>query len=165
MTRTPFSRLAVRPPLAPMEAKLVDALPDGEGWQFEPKWDGFRCLVFRDGGEVALQSKSGKPLGRYFPEVEANILALEAERFVLDGELIIPVGDVLSFEALQMRLHPAASRVRRLAAETPAKLMLFDCLETEAGSLAGRPLAERRAALEALHAREKAAAIELSPCT
>src|SRR3569623_2715691 len=145
--------------IEPMEARLVDALPDGEGWQFEPKWDGFRCLVFRDGDAVALQSKSGKPLGRYFPEVEANILALKADRFVLDGELIIPVGEILSFEALQLRLHPAASRVRRLAAETPARLMLFDCVENEEGSVAEQPLSQRRVALDALHGREQPAGI------
>src|SRR5205814_9774558 len=106
MTKGPFSRLAVKPPLAPMEAKLVDDLPGGAGWQYEPKWDGFRCLVFRDGTEVALQSKAGRPLERYFPEVAARIASLKVDRFVLDGELIIPVGGILSFEALQLRLHP-----------------------------------------------------------
>ena len=160
-----FARLAVKPGLKPMEAKLVDALPTDEGWQFEPKWDGFRCLIFRDGASVALQSKSGKPLGRYFPEVEAAVLALAADRFVLDGELIIPVGGILSFEALQMRLHPAESRVRRLAAETPARLMLFDCLETASGGKIGEPLAQRRTALEALHAKERPPRIDLSPFT
>lgn len=160
-----FSRIAVKPGLPPMEAKLVESLPDGEGWQFEPKWDGFRCLIYRDGEAVHLQSKSGKPLGRYFPEVEAAVLDLKADAFVLDGELIIPIGGVLSFDALQMRLHPAASRIRRLAAETPAKLMLFDCLDAGEGSLVDHPLAERRAALEALHARERAPSIELSPFT
>ena len=93
----------------PMEAKLAEAIPDGEGWQFEPKWDGFRCLAFRDGGAVELMSKSGKPLGRYFPEIVAALLALEATRFVLDGELVLPVGRILSFADLQLRLHPAAS--------------------------------------------------------
>ena len=151
-----FSRLAVKPGLAPMEAKLVDAIPKGAGWYFEPKWDGFRCLVFRDGDDVDLQSKAGKPLGRYFPEVVAMVRGLKADPFVLDGELVIPVGDVLSFEALQMRLHPAESRVRKLAAETPAQLMLFDCLASEAGeSLLDRPLSQRRAALERLHAGEQ----------
>src|SRR5687768_8731938 len=151
-----FDRLTVQPGLAPMEAKSVDDLPDGEGWRYEPKWDGFRCLVFRDGGEVELRSKSGKPLGRYFPEIVGIVAAMKADRFVLDGELIIPVGGILSFDALQLRLHPAESRIRRLAAETPAQLMLFDCLETEReGSLIERPLAERRDALEALHRREK----------
>src|SRR3712207_2511770 len=114
-----YDRLEVKPGLPPMEAKLVDALPEGEGWQFEPKWDGFRCLVFRDGPDVHLQSKSGKPLGRYFPEIEEAVCAMEADRFVLDGELVIPVGKALSFEALQLRLHPAESRVKKLAQETP----------------------------------------------
>src|SRR5688500_1701344 len=146
-----------------MEARLVDSLPEGEGWQFEPKWGGFRCLVFRDGDEGELQSKAERPLGRYFPEVVAAVRALPGERLVLDGELVIPVGGILSFDALQLRLHPAESRIRRLAAETPAQLMLFDCLETAGkGSLLDRPLAERRAALEALHRRETAPALKLS---
>jgi ATP-dependent DNA ligase len=160
-----FSRLGVTPPLPPMEAKLVESLPEGEDWQFEPKWDGFRCLVFRDGDEVALQSKAGRPLGRYFPEVEALISALPIDRFALDGELIIPVGGILSFEALQLRLHPAASRVGKLAAATPAQLMLFDCLAADGEALTGRPLARRRAALEALHGQAGSDRLLLSPCT
>jgi ATP-dependent DNA ligase len=160
-----FDRLSVKPGLAPMEAKPADELPDGEGWRYEPKWDGFRCLVFRDGDAIELRSKSGKPLGRYFPEAVEMVRAMKADRIVLDGELIIPIGGILSFDALQLRLHPAASRVRRLAAETPAQLMLFDCLETETGSLIERPLAERRDALEALHRRESAPALKLSAYT
>jgi ATP-dependent DNA ligase len=148
-----------------MEAKLVESLPDGEGWQFEPKWDGFRCLVFRDGKDVELQSKAGRPLGRYFPEVAARVSALPVDRFALDGELIIPVGGVLSFEALQLRLHPAESRVRKLAAATPAQLMLFDCLEIEGRALIDAPLAERRAALETFHERAGGTDLLLSPCT
>jgi ATP-dependent DNA ligase len=159
-----FAHLEVKPGLPPMEAKAVDALPDGEGWQYEPKWDGFRCLVFRDGGEVELQSKGLKPLGRYFPEIAEAVRAMEAERFVLDGELIIPVGGILSFEALQLRLHPAESRVRKLAAETPAQLMLFDCLELNR-SLVGAPLSERRAALERFHRQVERNDILLSPAT
>ena len=161
-----FDRLEVKPGIAPMEAKLVDSLPDGEGWRFEPKWDGFRCLVFRDGDSVALQSKSGKPLARYFPEVVAAVRAMKADPFVVDGELIIPVGEILSFDALQMRLHPAESRIRKLAAATPAQLMLFDCLASKAGeSLVDRPLAERRARLEALHAKANAPSLHLSAFT
>lgn len=160
-----FDRLAVKPGLPPMEAKLVNDLPGGEGWQFEPKWDGFRCLVFRDGDNVELQSKALKPLGRYFPEMVAAVLALKAERFVLDGELIIPIGGALSFEALQMRLHPAESRVRKLAAETPARMMLFDCLSETGESLLDHPLAERRTALERFTAKENAPSLELSPYT
>src|SRR3954451_19800109 len=107
---------------APMEALLAAELPDGEGWQFEPKWDGFRCLAKRDGAEVTLTSKSGKPLARYFPEVVDMLSSLKDQHFLLDGELIIPAGDALSFDALQLRLHPAESRVRTLARETPAEL-------------------------------------------
>ena len=149
----------------PMEARLAEALPDGEGWQFEPKWDGFRCLAHRDGDAVTLTSKSGKPLGRYFPEVAAMLSGLRETRFLIDGELIIPVGEALSFAALQMRLHPAASRVERLSRETPAELMLFDCLALGGRTLADRPLAERRAALEAFHATSATPALKLSPCT
>jgi ATP-dependent DNA ligase len=152
------------PGMPPMEAKLVRDLPDGEGWQFEPKWDGFRCLAFRDGATVDLRSKSGKPLGRYFPEMVAALAALPVPRFVVDGELLIPTPDGLSFAALQMRLHPAESRVRRLAAETPAQLMLFDCLWYEA-ALAERPLAERRAALERFVAAAPSPSLRLSPRT
>jgi ATP-dependent DNA ligase len=151
--------------IAPMEAKLVDALPHEPGWQFEPKWDGFRCIAVKDGGAVSLISKSGKPLGRYFPEVEAMVAGLGVERVVLDGELIIPIGDALSFEALQLRLHPAASRVRRLAAETPAQLMVFDLLSEGERMHAPDPLADRRKALERFHARHGGAALLLSPAT
>ena len=160
-----FDRLAIRPPLPPMEAKLVEALPSGEGWQFEPKWDGFRCLVFRDGDEVELQSKAERPLGRYFPEIVDLARALPNERFVLDGELVIPVEKILSFEALQLRLHPAESRVRKLAAATPAQLMLFDILELGGKALADAPLAERREALETFHKRARRKDLLLSPCT
>ncbi|TGX54876.1 ATP-dependent DNA ligase [Sphingomonas gei] len=151
--------------IEPMEAQPVAALPDGPGWQFEPKWDGFRCLVFKQGEQVELQSKSGKPLARYFPEVAAAIAALPVERIILDGELLIPMGPTLSFDALQMRLHPAESRIRKLSVETPARLMLFDCLWSPDGSLADRPLAERRKALEAFYAQHRSATLRLSPLT
>jgi ATP-dependent DNA ligase len=160
-----FDRLEVKPGLPPMEAKLVDALPEGEGWQYEPKWDGFRCLVFRDGPEVALMSKSGKPLGRYFPEVVDSVLAMEADRFVIDGELIIPVDGMLSFDALQLRLHPAESRVNRLALETPAQLMLFDLLFSKETSYLDAPLELRRRSLEIIYAAEQHDDLLLSPCT
>jgi ATP-dependent DNA ligase len=152
---------------APMEAKLVDALPDDPGWQFEPKWDGFRCLAFRAGDEVDLRAKSGKPLARYFPEVVDFLRALTPERFVIDGELAIPVGDTLSFDALQMRLHPAESRIRKLSGETPAILILFDMLMTPDGrTLVEAPLEERRAALEAFFAGAGATeSLRLSPYT
>src|SRR5690606_742337 len=114
-----LSDLPVPLDLQPMEAKLVDEVPRGSGWRFEPKWDGFRCLAFKAGGEVALRAKSGKPLDRFFPDVAAALKALPPERFVVDGELTITVAGAPSFEALQMRLHPAESRVRKLAAEQP----------------------------------------------
>ena len=148
-----------------MEALLAAELPDGEGWQFEPKWDGFRCLAHRDGAEITLTSKSGKPLGRYFPEVIDILAKVKAPRFLLDGELIISLGDALSFEALQLRLHPAESRVRRLANETPAELMLFDLLELDGKSLGGEPLRKRRAVLERFHARNAVGGLQLSPVT
>src|SRR5215208_5531097 len=142
--------LAVPVGTPPMEARLVDELPDEPGWQFEPKWDGFRCVAFRTGGEVDLRAKSGKPLARYFPEVVELLRRLPQEQFAIDGELAIPTGDTLSFDALQMRLHPAESRIRKLSVETPAIFILFDMLMTPNGdSLLEVPLDERRSALEA----------------
>ncbi|WP_156680434.1 ATP-dependent DNA ligase [Sphingomonas profundi] len=152
------------PILTPMEAKLVADLPEEPGWQFEPKWDGFRAQVFRDGDDVEILSKSGKSLARYFPEIVALIAGINQARFVLDGELILPVGEILSFDALQARLHPAESRISKLSRETPAQLMLFDCLGDGDADLIGRPLLERRAALEAFHARHGGPALLLSPC-
>ena len=140
-----------------MEALLAAQLPDGKGWQFEPKWDGFRCLAKREGDDVQLISKSGKPLGRYFPEMLEVLGGLKQNRFLLDGELIISVSDVLSFDALQLRLHPAESRVRKLAKESPAELMLFDLLSLGGKDLSDEPLSERRAALEKFHAYSVAA--------
>ena len=142
---TILEKLAVKPGVAPMEARLVDALPEGANWRYEPKWDGFRCLAFKADDTVELRSKAGKPLGRYFPEVVAFLQALPAGRIVLDGELIVPVDGMLSFDALQMRLHPAESRIRRLSGETPAQLMLFDRLIDDRGhSLLAAPLKNRR---------------------
>ena len=157
---------AITPDTPPMEARLVEDLPEGAGWQFEPKWDGFRCLAHRTRARVELRAKSGKPLGRYFPEIVAHLEGLGASRFVLDGELAIPQGSDLSFDALQMRLHPAESRIRRLAAETPAILVLFDVLATpERESLVEAPLAERRAALEAFFVVHGGGPLRLSPYT
>jgi ATP-dependent DNA ligase len=152
-------------PPAPMEALLAAELPDGDGWQYEPKWDGFRCLAQRDGDNIDLISKSGKPLGRYFPEIERLLLDLSEPRFLLDGELILPIGDALSFDALQLRLHPAASRVERLSKETPAQYMLFDLLEIGGASIAGKPLSGRRAQLERFHAKQGSDSLLLSPAT
>ena len=159
-----LARLRVPLTTAPMEARLVAEIPRGPGWQYEPKWDGFRCLAFRDGDEVALMSKSGKPLARYFPEVAALLRDCGEDRFVVDGELILPLGDSLSFAALQARLHPAASRIARLSRETPAKLMLFDCLQSGTKPLLDRSLDQRRAELEEFMAAVPPG-VRLSPLT
>jgi len=159
--------LAVPLGIEPMEAKLVTELPHDGGWQFEPKWDGFRCLAYRAGNEVDLRAKSGKTLARYFPEIVAMLLRLKQKEFVLDGELTIPVGDTLSFDALQMRIHPAESRIKKLAIETPGILILFDMLlDAKGKSLIEEPLSKRRAALESFYekARERTA-LKLSPFT
>ena len=149
-----LSALAVPVDTAPMEARLVERLPDEPGWQFEPKWDGFRCLAFRSGDAVELRAKSGKSLSRYFPEVLVALRALPPQHFVIDGELVVIVDGRPSFDALQMRLHPADSRIQKLSKETPATYILFDCLQTARGqSLLASPLRERRAALEGFHAR------------
>src|SRR5687768_10792889 len=146
--------LPVRPPFAPMEAKLVAKPPAGAQWRYEPKWDGFRVLAFRDGEGVVLQSKRGLPLGRYFPELEAAVRALDADRFVIDGEIVIPTAKGLSFDDLLLRIHPAESRVRKLAQEIPAAVIVFDALVLDGKSLIAAPLDERRAALEAFAARQ-----------
>jgi ATP-dependent DNA ligase len=151
--------------IAPMEARLIDALPTGPGWAYEPKWDGFRCIAYRDGEAVTLISKSGKPLGRYFPEIVAMLAGLAEARFVLDGELTIATGDSLSFAALQMRLHPAESRIRKLAAATPAQFILFDCLALGKTDLASTEFAARRATLERFHTKAGTDRLLLSPIT
>jgi ATP-dependent DNA ligase len=159
--------LAVPVGIEPMEAKLVTELPEEPGWQFEPKWDGFRCLAFRAGDQVDLRAKSGKPLARYFPEVVAFLKALKPKEFVVDGELAIPLDGSLSFDALQMRIHPAESRIKKLAAETPAILILFDMLlDTKGKSLIEAPLTKRRVALERFFkAAGKTEGLKLSPYT
>jgi ATP-dependent DNA ligase len=154
----------------PMEARPVAVLPTGPRWRYEPKWDGFRCLAFRDGESVELRSKSGQPLGRYFPDVAASLAALPMRRFVLDGEIVIAVERRLSFEDLQLRLHPAATRVRKLAAAHPAMFVAFDLLLTTQGHtvklLLDTPFAERRRALESFIAEQPGhPAIRLSPST
>lgn len=148
-----------------MEAQTASELPIGAQWQYEPKWDGFRCLIFKDEGEVYLQSKS-RPLARYFPEVTARIEALSAETFVLDGELVIPTDGALSFDNLLMRLHPAESRVKKLSAEIPATFIAFDMLESENGvSLLDDPLVVRRELLETFAAKHFDDNMLLSPAT
>src|SRR6476619_6309696 len=142
--------LAVNPPVLPMLAKKVSALPPGEGWIFEPKWDGFRALIFRDGDEVFIQSRDEKPLNRYFPELIDPIKAQLPKRCVLDGEIVIARDGCLDFEALQLRLHPAASRVKLLAGEIPASVVFFDLLCEDNRSLCETQFRERRARLEAV---------------
>src|SRR5437773_9546945 len=161
-------KLPLKQPYPPMEAKSVEQLPVGGGWQYEPKWDGFRCIAFRDGAKVDLQSKSGQPLARYFPEVVDALLKLKAKQFVLDGEIVVPVKGKFSFDDLLMRIHPAASRVRKLAEETPAKLIVFDLLVDDRGkALVDQTLEKRRKKLDAFAKKHfpKNKSIELSPCT
>lgn len=160
--------LQLKPPLPPMEARSDDEIPIGDQWQYEPKWDGFRCLAFRDGEKVYLQSKAGQPLARYFPDIVAALQRLEAKRFVLDGELAIPVRGRLSFDELQLRLHPAVSRVQKLAAAHPGLFIAFDLLaESDGKSLLRLPLRQRRKRLEVFGRENLKAksAIRLSPAT
>ena len=160
--------LPFKMPFAPMEALSVEDIPTGPEWQYEPKWDGFRCLAFRDGARVELQSKSGQPLTRYFPELVAALAALKAPAFVLDGEIVVPDGAAFSFDALLQRIHPAQSRVTRLAAETPALFIVFDLLVDAVGkSLVRDNLDTRRKALENFTKRAlgHSKIIRLSPAT
>jgi ATP-dependent DNA ligase len=160
--------LSLRHPFPPMEAMSVDEVPEGKNWQYEPKWDGFRCLIFRDEKKVELQSKSGQSLTRYFPELVEAVRSLKGRQFVLDGEIVVPHGRAFSFDDLLQRIHPAASRVKRLAAETPALLIVFDLLvDVDGKPLTGTPLIKRRALLERfarkyLHGNKS---IRLSPMT
>jgi ATP-dependent DNA ligase len=159
--------LPVATDLAAMEAQSVATIPEGSGWQYEPKWDGFRCLAFRDRDEVDLRSKAGQPLARYFPELVAALRETRDTRFAVDGEIVIPSGDGLSFDALLQRVHPAESRVRKLAVETPAWLIVFDLLAEGARSWIERPLRERRNALEKFAGAAFApnGSVRLSPAT
>ena len=160
--------LPIEPIFLPMEAVQVSEIPRGAEWQNEPKWDGFRCVTFRDGNRVELQSKSGQPMARYFPELVAAVRELEPQQFVLDGEIVIPSGTGVSFDDLLMRIHPAASRIHRLAKETPAMLIVFDILVDQKGrSLIKRLLPERREILFDFARRffNKNASIRLSPAT
>ena len=159
--------MLLKPPIPPMEARAVEQIPIGDGWRYEPKWDGFRCLAFRDRDTIYLQSKNGQPLARYFPDVVANIAKLPQQQFVLDGEVVIPVGGALSFDELQLRLHPAASRVQKLAAAHPAVYIVFDLLAEDKKSYLKLPLRERRELLEkfALSDLRHAKDIRLSPAT
>jgi ATP-dependent DNA ligase len=154
----------LEPPIEPMLSKAVPELPAGEGWLFEPKWDGFRAIAFRDGDSLYLQSRDLKPLDRYFPDLAAPLRTSLPARCVMDGEIVIATPDGLDFDALQMRLHPAASRVAKLAAETPASFVAFDVLAEGDEDLRSRPQAERRARLEQALARAEGR-IHLTPCT
>jgi ATP-dependent DNA ligase len=160
--------LPLRVPYSPMEALSVDTIPTGAEWQYEPKWDGFRCLVFRDGKTVTLQSKSGRPLTRYFPELVEAVRALKAQRFVLDAEIVIPAKGGSSFDDLLQRIHPAASRIQKLAVETPALLIVFDLLVNARGErMTTRLLPERRRELEHFLRKRagRAKHLRLSPAT
>ena len=164
-----FPRIAlpIKPPYPPMEAKLVEEIPRGDNWQYEPKWDGFRCVAFRKGERVLLQSKAGQPLGRYFPEIVAALQNLKPAEFVLDGEIVILQDGHLSFDDLLLRIHPAASRIQKLSKETPATYLLFDLLVDEKGkSLIKEPLRLRRERLGRLvKSFGKQESIRLSPAT
>lgn len=162
---TPNERPLLRPPIEPMEARAESEIPRGDQWQYEPKWDGFRALVLRDGMNISVYSKSGQPLDRYFPEIIDAVRRIPAQRFVLDGEIVIERDGRLDFDALLQRIHPAASRIARLARETPARYLVFDLLAAEQDdALHRRPLAERRSALERFAARF-ADPIALSPAS
>src|SRR3954447_9363174 len=174
--KAPFPRIAlpIQPPFLPMEAKSVEEIPPtekdaGTSWLYEPKWDGFRCLAFRKGDDVLLQSKAGQPLARYFPELVEAVGALPQKQFVLDGEIVIAHDGLLSFDDLLLRIHPAESRIRKLAKETPASLLVFDLLVDERGrSQLEQTLEARRAALEEFFAklpRGKHESIRLSPAS
>ena len=161
-------KLTLAPPYPPMEARAVNSIPTGPDWQYEPKWDGFRCLAFREGKAVHLQSKSGQPLARYFPDIVAGLQALQPQRFVLDGEIVIPVKGELSFDELLLRIHPAASRVNKLAKEHPGVFVAFDLLVSETGkSLVSQSLEHRRKRLEAFAEKffNKNDSVSISPAT
>ena len=162
----PFERLPLQPPVAPILAKLMDAIPTGEGWLYEPKWDGFRCIVFRDGDEIELASRKERPFNRYFPELLQPLLDNLPERCVVDGEIVVPAAQDqgLDFDALLQRIHPAASRVKKLSEETPASFVAFDLLALGDRSLMDASLLERRAQLERMLAGA-VAPVHLCPST
>ena len=159
--------LPLHPPFPPMEALSVAEIPSGPEWQYEPKWDGFRCLVFREGDRIELQSKAGQPLTRYFPELVEDIRRVKVEKLVLDSEIVVPVKRTFSFDALLQRIHPAQSRVNKLARETPALIIAFDLLLDGDGKLIDLPLSERRRKLDLLAPKyfRGTKRIRLSPAT
>src|SRR3954449_4237208 len=153
--------LPLAPPIQPQLARAAKELPQGDGWRYEPKWDGFRTIAFRDGDEVRLQSRNGKPMNRYFPEVIEQVLALPAERVVLDGEMVVTVDGIQEFDLLSQRIHPAASRVEKLSKETPADYVAFDLLSVDDQELLGLSYSERRKRLEKLVKKP----VQLTPVT
>jgi len=153
--------LPLSPPVLPQLARSASELPEGEEWRYEPKWDGFRTVVFRDGDDVRLQSRNGKPMNRYFPEVVEQVLESRAQRVVLDGELIVVVDGVQEFDLLSQRIHPAKSRVEMLAGEYPAAFVAFDLLAEDDSQLLELPYTERRVRLEKVVSNP----IELTPMT
>jgi ATP-dependent DNA ligase len=153
--------LPLKPPVKPQLARPAKELPDGGGWRYEPKWDGFRTIVFRDGDDVRLQSRNGKPMNRYFPDVVEQVLALPGRRLVLDGEMIVVVDGIQEFDLLSQRIHPAESRVRMLAEKTPAGFVAFDLLAEEDEVLLDLPYSERRDRLSAVIEDP----VQLTPCT
>jgi ATP-dependent DNA ligase len=163
----PFKELLLRPPIEPMETRPVTRIPEGDEWSYEPKWDGFRCIAFRDGDDVELQSKSGETLTRYFPEIVEALRSAGAKQFVVDGELLVSTGDGSDFDALLQRIHPAASRVRRLAQETPASYIVFDLLVEGRSAFYDRTLHARRERLERFLTRNfiQNPTVRLSPAT
>src|SRR5436309_10231337 len=156
-------QLGVLPPFSPMEAKVQSELPRGDAWQYEPKWDGFRAVAFKDGDEVVIHSRNQKPLTRYFPELVPAIQKIKPKRVVLDGEIVIFTGFGTDFEAMQLRIHPAASRVNMLATEQPSTFIAFDVLAEAEQSLLEKPLKERRRRLEQLLGNPDT--IKISPVT
>jgi ATP-dependent DNA ligase len=157
-------KLAVMPPIVPMLAKRAETIPEDDGWIFEPKWDGFRALIFRDANEILIQSRDAKSLNRYFPDLLEPLQAHLPARCVLDGEIVIATSSGLDFDALQLRIHPAASRVRQLAAQTPASIVFFDLLCEGKRDWRNEPLGRRRRKLESLLARA-APPLHLTPAT
>lgn len=157
--------LPLHPPYPPMEAKRADRIPAGDTWQFEPKWDGFRAIVFRDYDDVSVQSKAGQPLARYFPEIVEAARSLAQKQFVLDGEIVVPVEGRLSFDHLLQRIHPAESRIRKLAAQTPAHYYVFDLLALKAKDFTKLAIEKRREKLEAFFGDVDHELWHLSPAT
>ncbi|HEX8254537.1 MAG TPA: ATP-dependent DNA ligase [Thermoanaerobaculia bacterium] len=157
--------LPLKPPYPPMEAKRVDKIPTGDTWQFEPKWDGFRAIVFRSGESVAIQSKAGQPLARYFPELVEAFRALKQDHFILDGEIVVPVEGRLSFDDLLQRIHPAEKRIRKLAEATPSHYYAFDVLASKGKTFNELPIEERRGKLETFFEKLEHPFIHLSPAT